>query len=309
MLSEPVKALFESNTNARHAGDADRLAKEHKPNGVHVLTDLPYGIPDQLRKLDLYRPETQHEPLPVIIDFHGGGLYHGDKQNTMCRDMYLAKYGFAVVNANYRLVPQIGFQDQLHDALDAIIWTNEHAHDYGMDTNALFLIGDSAATLLILYLTAVLHSPVVASQLGMKEAYGTAHILAIAGCSGMYRFEGGVHGTAMGYYAEGYFPTLKERIRISPYLEVDRLVVDGNLPPFYLQTSTEDYLADNTLEFARILQYRHHDYELRLLPKGLDHALVHDFAVKEVGLEHNEESQQIVKEAATFFKRYRPATS
>lgn len=52
MLSEPVKALFESNTNARHAGDADRLAKEHKPNGVHVLTDLPYGIPDQLRKLD-----------------------------------------------------------------------------------------------------------------------------------------------------------------------------------------------------------------------------------------------------------------
>lgn len=117
MLSEPVKALFESNTNARHAGDADRLAKEHKPNGVHVLTDLPYGIPDQLRKLDLYRPETQHEPLPVIIDFHGGGLYHGDKQNTMCRDMYLAKYGFAVVNANYRLVPQIGFQGQLHDAL------------------------------------------------------------------------------------------------------------------------------------------------------------------------------------------------
>ena len=185
MLSEPVKALFESNTNARHAGDADRLAKEHKPNGVHVLTDLPYGIPDQLRKLDLYRPETQHEPLPVIIDFHGGGLYHGDKQNTMCRDMYLAKYGFAVVNANYRLVPQIGFQGQLHDALDAIIWTNEHAHDYGMDTNALFLIGDSAATLLILYLTAVLHSPVVASQLGMKEACGTARILAIAGCSGM----------------------------------------------------------------------------------------------------------------------------
>lgn len=28
MLSEPVKALFESNTNARHAGDADRLAKD-----------------------------------------------------------------------------------------------------------------------------------------------------------------------------------------------------------------------------------------------------------------------------------------
>ena len=51
MLSEPVKALFESNTNARHAGDADRLAKEHKPNGVHVLTDLPYGIPDQLLSL------------------------------------------------------------------------------------------------------------------------------------------------------------------------------------------------------------------------------------------------------------------
>ncbi|MFR2314121.1 MAG: alpha/beta hydrolase [Bifidobacterium sp.] len=44
--------------------------------------------------------------LPVIVDFHGGGLYYGNKENNECRDMLLARQGFAVVNANYRLVPR-----------------------------------------------------------------------------------------------------------------------------------------------------------------------------------------------------------
>lgn len=47
--------------------------------------------------------------LPVIVDFHGGGLYYGNKENNECRDMLLARQGFAVVNANYRLVPSVSF--------------------------------------------------------------------------------------------------------------------------------------------------------------------------------------------------------
>ncbi|KFI81684.1 alpha/beta hydrolase fold protein [Bifidobacterium reuteri DSM 23975] len=218
--------------------------------------------------------------------------------------MHLSQRGFAIVNANYRLVPEVSFRDQLTDAIAVLDWMAARCDEYGLDTDRVFIIGDSAATLLDLYLCAVLHSPIVADRLRINPGTGNIRIRAAAGVSGMYRFTGGVHSTAMSYYYEAYFPTLKERIDFDPYLDMDRLMVDGNLPPIYMLTSAEDYLADNTLEFARILQHRHHDYEVRVLPKGLDHALTHDFSVRETGLPHNAEAIQVVDDIAGFFGRY-----
>lgn len=305
MISDEVQQLFDANTKFRHDGDAKRLMLEHKPQDVDTFEDILYGD-HELQRLDIYRPQTHNnEPLPVIIDFHGGGLYHGHKHNTACRDMHLAQRGFAIVNANYRLVPEVSFRDQLADAITVLDWMHDHRDEHMLDTNRVFVTGDSAATLLDLYLCAIMHSPIVADQLRINPGTSGIRIRAIAGISGMYRFTGGVHGTAMGYYYEGYFPTLKERITFDPYLDMDRLVVDGNLPPIYMFSSAEDYLADNTLEFARILQYRHHDYEIHVIPKGLDHALTHDFSVRETGLPHNAEAMQAVDGIARFFDRYR----
>lgn len=308
MVSEEVQQLLDANTKFRHDGDAQRLAAERKPEHVTAIMDIPYAENGhELHRLDVYRPQADGEtPLPVVIDFHGGGLYHGHKHNTACRDMNLALRGFAVVNANYRLVPEVAFRDQLGDATAVVGWTADHAADYGFDMGRVFLMGDSTATLLDLYLCAILHAPVVADQLGVRPPADVPmpRISAIAGVSGMYRFTGGVHGKAMGYYYEVYFPTLKERIAFDPYLDMDRLVVDGDLPPIFMFTSVEDYLADNTLEFARILQYRHHDYEVRILPKGLDHPLSHDFSVRETGLPHNAEAMEAVDGIAGFFARY-----
>ncbi|NEG89472.1 alpha/beta hydrolase [Bifidobacterium aerophilum] len=309
MISDEVRQLFNANTKFRHDGDAERLAAERKPDHVTAVMDLPY-VDDghELHRLDVYRPCADGDRplrLPVILDFHGGGLYHGHKHNTACRDMHLAARGFAVVNANYRLVPEVAFRDQLADALMVVDWLAAHADEYGFDTEHVFITGDSAATLIDLYLCAIMHAPVVADQLRVRPPASGIRIRAIAGVSGMYRFTGGVHGKAMGYYYEGYFPTLKERIAFEPYLDMDRLVVDGDLPPIYMATSAEDYLADNTLEFARILQYRHHDYALRLFAKGLDHPLDHDFSVKETGLPHNDEAMAVVDDIVRFFERYR----
>lgn len=345
MISDEVQQLFDQNTRFRHGGDAERLAIEHKPEQVRAIMDLPYmDDSHELHRLDIYRPDAPEppvsislpglfddlsdppapasstgpdsdsdyatiagkpNPLPVVLDFHGGGLYHGHKHNAACRDMHLAAWGgFAIVNANYRLVPEVSFRDQIADAIAVLDWMAEHADEYGLDISRVFLTGDSAATLLDLYLCAVLHSPIVADQLRVSPGASGIRIRALAGVSGMYRFTGGVHGKALGYYYEGFFPTLKERIAFEPYLDMDRLVVDGDLPPIFMSTSAEDYLADNTLEFARILQYRHHDYEVRVMPNGLDHRLDHDFSVRETGLPNNAEAMCVVDDITRFFKRY-----
>ena len=74
---------------------------------------------DAAHLLDIYTLADAEEGAapPVIVDFHGGGLYYGNKENNECRDMLLARQGFAVVNANYRLVPSASFPAELADAM------------------------------------------------------------------------------------------------------------------------------------------------------------------------------------------------
>ena len=58
--------------------------------------------------------------------------------------------------------------------------------------------------------------------------------------SGMFRLQGGVHANALSYYMEGYLQTPADHIKVNPYLDLDKLIVDGDVPPIYMITSVED---------------------------------------------------------------------
>ena len=60
------------------------------------------------------------------------------------RDMLLARQGFAVVNANYRLVPSVSFPAQLADAMAVLDWIRDHGAEYGLDAERVCVTGDSA---------------------------------------------------------------------------------------------------------------------------------------------------------------------
>ena len=109
MISQEARDLFAANVKAMTAGDAAHLASQLLPDDVSRLKDIAYVHDgDAAHLLDIYTLADAEEgaALPVIVDFHGGGLYYGNKENNECRDMLLARQGFAVVNANYRLVPR-----------------------------------------------------------------------------------------------------------------------------------------------------------------------------------------------------------
>ena len=112
MISQEARDLFAANVKAMTAGDAAHLASQLLPDDVSRLKDIAYVHDgDAAHLLDIYTLADAEEgaALPVIVDFHGGGLYYGNKENNECRDMLLARQGFAVVNANYRLVPSVSF--------------------------------------------------------------------------------------------------------------------------------------------------------------------------------------------------------
>ena len=179
MISQEARDLFAANVKAMTAGDAAHLASQLLPDDVSRLKDIAYVHDgDAAHLLDIYTLADAEEgaALPVIVDFHGGGLYYGNKENNECRDMLLARQGFAVVNANYRLVPSVSFPAQLADAMAVLDWIRDHGAEYGLDAERVCVTGDSAGGALALYLCAANGSTQLAGALGLWQSGIEVHL-------------------------------------------------------------------------------------------------------------------------------------
>ena len=175
--------------------------------------------------------------------------------------------------------------------------------EYQGDPDQVFITGDSAGATLAMYTLAVNNSKVVRQSWFMQSS--GLNVRGFVATSGMFRLEGGVYEPLISYYTTAYFAKPSEIIAIAPYKnDLDRLVVDGNLPPTYLITSAEDVLADNSLELARIMVHRHHDCELRMWPLGQGKVLGHIFNVTQAGNEDNHEALEVIDDIARFARRY-----
>ena len=91
--------------------------------------------------LDIYLPEQQE--FNVVLYFHGGGLYAGDKTDAEVFLKHMVDQGHAVVSANYRMYPDHKYPDFLVDAACATAWVINNIGKYGK-MKGLFVGGSSA---------------------------------------------------------------------------------------------------------------------------------------------------------------------
>jgi acetyl esterase/lipase len=112
------------------------------------VRELAYGDGPR-RRLDLYHRRDRPRGAPVVLHFHGGGFYSGNK-NREARPLigYLVSRGMVCASASYRLQPQVRYEEQLSDARAAIEWVRSHASEYGGDPDRIFLVGSSAGAYL-----------------------------------------------------------------------------------------------------------------------------------------------------------------
>jgi acetyl esterase len=113
--------------------------------------DLNYaGTRKKAQCLDVYVPPARRrkKPVPVLVNLHGGGLMCMDKRSYERFSRTLARAGFLVVNANYRLAPGAKIEQQMEDAAAAVNWAYENAGRFGGDPSRLVLAGDSAGAFL-----------------------------------------------------------------------------------------------------------------------------------------------------------------
>ncbi len=110
------------------------------PEGVVVHEDLEYVPMGHARQhLDLYLPESNRSPLPIVLWIHGGG-WSGDDKSSCPAIPFVAK-GFAVAATNYRLSQHAIFPAQIHDCKAAIRWLRKHAQEYGLASERIGVWG------------------------------------------------------------------------------------------------------------------------------------------------------------------------
>jgi len=118
---------------------------------AQVRNDIPYGPETNSPKqqLDLFLPSGRN--WPVFIFIHGGGWTGGDKGLRVGgADVYgnigrfFAAHGIGVAVINYRLLPEVGWKDQIDDVAQAAAWVHFHIAEYGGDPRRVFIGGHSA---------------------------------------------------------------------------------------------------------------------------------------------------------------------
>ncbi len=156
------------------------------PDNIVRYVNLKYGTQDKRQNLDVYRPKNaQGKRLPVLINVHGGGWIFGDKDLYQFYAMSLALQGFAVVNINYRLAPEFKFPAQLEDINRVCGWVLEHQEDYLLDTDHIFMVGDSAGANLTAQYACILTNPKFAKNFPFHTPTGFS-LLSVGLNMGMY---------------------------------------------------------------------------------------------------------------------------
>lgn len=111
--------------------------------------------------MDVYEPDVESPSLrPVVVFLHGGAFMFGDKRNSLQHTMtdYLVRRGYVVASVNYRLGISFGglfsvertIYRGVQDVREAMSYLIEHADEYRIDINQIYLSGNSAGAILSL---------------------------------------------------------------------------------------------------------------------------------------------------------------
>lgn len=275
--------------------DKVRLSRQCEPDGIKKIIDIPY-IDDgnKYHLLDIYYPENTTEPLPVIIDIHGGGWVYGTKEVNKVYCMKLAEKGYIVFNINYRLIPDCTFAQQMNDVSKALKWIDEHLGEYPCDKNKIYLTGDSAGGQLAAYSCIINENDELCELFGFEKSNFKANALGLISPN--------LYLTPFDFknvYCRRILGKDYKNLPFVNYLTAEALLEKSVIPPSFFATSVNDYMAvRQTVGAYNVLLNHGIDAELLNWDKE---ELTHAFSVLEPDMK---ESIETTEKMLQFFNKY-----
>lgn len=251
--------------------DAKRDEGLEIPESVEYIRDIRYGRNRKFHLLDICWPKNISEKkgglfnkseeeraidlskdkLPVIISVHGGGYVYGSKEVYQFYCASLAEKGFTVINFDYRLAPKYTFPAPLEDLNLVMKWMMANKDDYPIDTDNVFLVGDSAGAQLACQYGVIYSDKEYRNIMDFKKP--RINLRAVGLCCGVYDLKKrlmneGKHGLIRDYLTS-------KPDQFGAKLDVLEHITD-EFPPAYLFSSKGDMLLEECEPMAEYLKSR-----------------------------------------------------
>jgi acetyl esterase/lipase len=186
-------------------------------------------------ELDVHRPDTPHDALPIVLYVHGGGWRVSSRQRAPRETRgwtpgffeRIVDAGFVVVANDYRFSGEALYPAAVDDTTDALAWVRANAASFGGDPSRIAVWGQSGGGFLAASIGLRAHPGTVR---GVVCWYPLADLAALDpddATSFAALFLGGPIGTRLDL-ARAASPTSH---------------VHADAPPFLIQHGTEDTWA------------------------------------------------------------------
>ncbi|CDQ44099.1 Acetyl esterase/lipase [Mycolicibacterium neoaurum] len=225
-----------------------QLRIEERVIGSGELQDIPARI--------YWPPVEQHDNLPVIVYYHGGGWAIGDldTHDHVARAHSVGAEAI-VVSVDYRLAPEHPFPAGVEDAWAALQWVGEHAAELGGDPNRIAVAGDSAggnlSAVMALRARDAGGPPLVFQLLWYPVAVGDRSAPSFIENADAYILNRDVTNAFLTWYLPGV--DLDDPAGLPTDVAPANAESLAGLPPAYIGTAEHDPLRDDGAKYAEML--------------------------------------------------------
>ncbi|MBE6765614.1 MAG: alpha/beta hydrolase [Ruminococcaceae bacterium] len=262
------------------------------PGNIEYIEGLRYGNDPKWHTLDICRPKDR-KSRATVINVHGGGYVYGSTKPYKFYCCDLAARGFTVVSFNYRLAPKYKFPAPLEDLNAVMQWVCANCEEYGLDTENIMMVGDSAGAQLASQYAAIWSNGEYADVMGVKPP--KFRLAAVGLNCGMYdmveftKKKSGISSLLRDYFTSNP-QRFGEKLRVLDYITAD-------FPPTYLLSSKGDFLLDCCEPMAELLLEKGVPCEYKIYgDENTGHVFHVDF--------HTETAKQANDDELGFMSRY-----
>ncbi|MCQ2962877.1 alpha/beta hydrolase [Streptococcus sp.] len=248
--AKAMNAMCKENDDKRDAG------LPHDIPEVERFDDIAYGPKEKWNLLDVYLPRKRGKKVPTIISIHGGGWVYGTKETYQFFGLSLAKNGFAFVNFNYQLAPEVEFPGELDDVNRAMHWVATHGSEYHLDLDNIFIIGDSAGGQMAMQYLTILTNDDFRQKFGYEKPNFIVRAAAINCGAAFLNLPGMIEGAPQAYFTDNVLETKKDMLETEEYITQD-------IPPLLLTTASQDFIRDCTVRLDGFLTAKHINHVFR----------------------------------------------
>ncbi|HVU26278.1 MAG TPA: alpha/beta hydrolase [Verrucomicrobiae bacterium] len=122
--------------------------KNHSAPAYKSELNIVYcTVNDKEQKLNAFLPEGFANPVPAVVDIHGGWFYGGGAAtafNQVGGWQIFSRHGLAVFSIQYRLGTEGGFPQNIRDCRNAIRFIRKNAKRFNIDPDRIMVTGGSA---------------------------------------------------------------------------------------------------------------------------------------------------------------------